>query len=161
MDKVVSFEDVKKRGKVTKKQAPLVNQPTEELKAKKHKELHNRAMNYIAWINSVDPHKFSYPTLASRFPKNTHSIDVLQGHCFTNWGGIQNDMKSIPGIAFAKKMAYERREEIIEFLNWRLSKYQESKALYGKDLVIIDIHIEITEILLKLFKELFLTYVRT
>jgi hypothetical protein len=100
-----------------------------------------KAEVFIKGVHSQYWHKFSYPLLASRFPKDYHSFDVLHGHIFNRWGTILNDNDfpiSQPGIWFAKQEAYARYEEIISFLAWRMRKYEECKSYYGDDLTILE-----------------------
>jgi hypothetical protein len=153
MADILKFEPRPKKKKVPKKQ--VAKKVVEKEKKNERQKRHDKAHRYLSYINSLHKHKFSYPTLACRFSKDSHSIDVLYGHCFTSFGKIQENMDRFPGIEFAKKVACERQEEIIDFIDWRLSKYQEAKFYYGSDLVIIDIYTETFRLMCSHFKELF------
>jgi hypothetical protein len=151
MAEIYQFDPNRKKKEPQKKKA----EPKKKVDNKSLQVRHNKAHTYLAEINALHRHKFSYPSLAFRYPKGTHSIDVLHSHCFTNFGAIQKDNDKFPGIAFAKRVACERQEEILSFLNWRLRKYQEAKTLYGTDLIIVDIYIEMLNLMRNQFQELF------
>lgn len=157
MAKILQF-DLKKRKKkkVSLKKADAVKKDNNSTQIRYYK-----VMNYLTWVNSQYKHKFSYPTLAFRYPKDTHSFDVLYGHCFTESKEIQKDSDEYPGIAHAKRWAVERQDEIDSFINWRRRKYQEAKTLYGADLIVIDIYIDVIEEVRTLFQELFKSHGRT
>src|SRR5262245_10449088 len=108
MCQILSFADAK-AGKIFP--TSNVDPPKKDLQkiAKEQYVRHNKVVSFITHINSLYRHKFTYPILAAQYPKGTHSLDVLCGHCFNAWGGIQSNAKSQPGIALAKRWAYERR----------------------------------------------------
>src|SRR5262245_2826807 len=65
---------------------PLPEKPKDTLQVR-----HNKAVAAIQYIQKLHFHKFTYPILASRLPKDTHSIDALYCNCFTGWGHILQD----------------------------------------------------------------------
>jgi hypothetical protein len=118
---------------------------------------HNKAVAAIQYIQKLHFHKFSYPILASRCPKDTHSIDALWTHCFTCWGDILGDNElsySNPGVPHAKRWAFERREEVECFLSWRIRQYEQLISLYGDDVPVIPNMIDTTKHMLASFHKL-------
>jgi len=147
--------------------APVKPVVVKEGEPKKQEEVYvrrNKAAQFLGSINSMYWHKFSYPILASRYPKSVHSFDVLAGHIFSVWGSILDDSDfpvTQPGIWFAKQEAYAREDEITSFLSWRLRKYHECASYYGYDIKIIEEHIASIHIWHQRFQNFFLYYYAT
>lgn len=143
---------------ITVKEGP----PTAAVKKKPDLyERRTKATAFLGHINSQYWHMFSYPILACRMPKSYHSFEVLACHIFSQWGTILRDDSfpvSQPGIWFAKKEAYARREDITSFLSWRLRKYLECASYYGDDINIVKDHIDCINIWYKRFDSFFFHY---